>query len=983
MKLWPGLPAISAHSLCSSPPYFSPLFSSPLSSSPRCSSLLSIFKTLALALCLNVIAQCALSAPLQVPDDQPRSLAGHLESWTEPRDQHDPQALLDAFVDGSAAAQFKPFDKRSIQFSERNTWFRFDVQNPDGAARDIMLVLDNLLFYNLDVYYRNDGGTDAPHWVHQQGGLKLPWNIRPLAYRYYAFPLTVNAHSVSTVYLKVIPASNTLFAPYLVSARGLIQIANVSAGRANLFIGIVLGVTVYMLLLSIAARDWSATTAYYLAFMFGNLLVLAFINGELGALFNRAVAGHAAIGQMAANLALFSLLQFTRHVFQTWRNDRWINRHLLIFCATQIGTLLVSPWFNEQLSEFDTLITSVILFYLLGLAIYFAWQRRAAAGYYSFGVAGFLVWAIIFTLALQGIGPSNFLTTHSLELGYCFQGTVFALMLTEKLRRTRGERALAEAKAAHAQAESLAKSEFLAVMSHEIRTPMNGVLGMAELLNGTELNAAQRYYANTIYNSGKTLLRVLSDILDYSKVEAGKLDIEHAPFNLSDLLEAAVAPYRMSSIANKVVLSASIAPATPLWLIGDTVRLQQIITNLLSNAFKFTERGEVVVRIEQGRRDDNRIELCCCVSDTGPGIDAQAQARLFQSFAQADASTTRKFGGTGLGLAICKRLVELMDGEIDVQSTPGAGSVFRFSIWLQLGAAPVEAEIDLRGRRLLIMDDHIAYQRILIEQTQSLGMSAESVDTVADARARLQALDTTTDAMEFDLLILDLDMPDGDGLSLARELQHNGSGRVPILLVTASSSLPPAHALREAGISRAAFKPTSREQLAKLIAETLGIGQRELNTRGTEAQPPPNPSVDAREALQPHPQQLHLQQLRVLVAEDNAVNRQVLLAQMAKLNVVPTVVENGSAAVQAVAAQHFDLILMDCEMPEMDGYQATQAIRALEREQCRTPIRIIALTAHALEDSVQKSKSAGMDDHLTKPITLANLRAVLLASHRL
>jgi CheY-like chemotaxis protein/anti-sigma regulatory factor (Ser/Thr protein kinase) len=435
------------------------------------------------------------------------------------------------------------------------------------------------------------------------------------------------------------------------------------------------------------------------------------------------------------------------------------------------------------------------------------------------------------------------------------------------------------------------------------------------------------------------------------------------------------------------------------------VRLQQIITNLLSNAFKFTERGEVVVRIEQGRRNGDRIELCCCVSDTGPGIDAAAQARLFQSFAQADASTTRKFGGTGLGLAICKRLVELMDGAIDVQSAPGAGSVFRFSIWLQLGAAPLEPEIDLRGRRLLIMDDHIAYQRILIEQSQSLGMIAESVDTVADARTRLQALGAEADAAQ---LILDLDMPDGDGLSLAQELQHNGNTRVPILLVTASSSLPPANLLRAAGICRAAFKPTSREQLAKLIAETLGIGQRESGARA-ETQLPGETSGDTRELghnfQQLHPQQLdsqqlhsqqlhsqqqhlqqqylqqqHLQQLRVLVAEDNAVNRQVLLAQMAKLDVVPTVVENGRAAVQAIAAQNFDLILMDCEMPEMDGYQATQAIRAFEHEQRRAPVRIIALTAHALEDSVQKSKQAGMDDHLTKPITLANLRAVLLAS---
>ncbi|HSB96236.1 MAG TPA: response regulator [Spongiibacteraceae bacterium] len=908
-------------------------------------------------------AQSGICNPLQLLDDRPLPLAGHLDSWLEPPGERDPLAI----VEGRTATQFTPFDKASVQFGERNTWFRFQIENRRSGAQDAMLVLDNLLFYNLDVYYRQEAADETPaQWIHQQGGLKVPWNSRPLAYRYYAFPLSVDPHATLTVYLRVVPASNTLFAPYLVSPRGLIEIANLSANRANLFIGIVLGVTLYMLLFSIAARDWSATTTYYLGFMLGNLLVLAFINGELGPLFIHAVAGHAAIGQMAANVAIFSLLQFTRHVFQTWRNDPWINRSLLAFAATQLGTFLVSPWLNEALSEFDTLITSVILFYLLGLAIYFAWQRRAAAGYYSFGVAGFLAWAIVFTLGLQGIGPSNFLTIHGLELGYCFQGIVFALMLTEKLRRTRNERALAEAKAAHAEAESNAKSEFLAVMSHEIRTPMNGVLGMAELLNGTDLNTAQRYYTNTIYNSGKTLLRVLSDILDYSKVAAGKMDIERAPFNLSELLETTVAPYRMSSVANKVVLSASIAPDTPIWLIGDTVRLQQIITNLLSNAFKFTERGEVIVRIEQGRTAAGRIELCCCVQDTGPGISASAQARLFQSFAQADASTTRKFGGTGLGLAICKRLVELMDGEIEVQSAPGTGSTFRFRVWLQLANAPLERNIDLRGRRLLIMDDHIAYQRILIEQSQSLGMQADSVATVAEARARLQAAGADSTTPVFDLVILDLDMPDGDGLSLAQELQQNGHAHLPILLVTASSTLPSVEALRSAGIRRAAFKPTSREQLAKLIAETLGVDRREAGTRVGYVEQIPHPDDVSR-----------LVQLRVLVAEDNIVNRQVLLAQMANLGVVPTVVENGAAAVRAATTQSFDLILMDCEMPDMDGYQATQAIRAFEREQRRTPQRIVALTAHALEESEEKSRRAGMNGHLTKPITLAGLRSVL------
>lgn len=525
-------------------------------------------------------------------------------------------------------------------------------------------------------------------------------------------------------------------------------------------------------------------------------------------------------------------------------------------------------------------------------------------------------------------------------------------VVTDVTERRQLEEALRSAKAT-AEAASHAKSEFLANMSHEIRTPMNGVLGMVELLQTTRLDETQRYYARTIQSSGRTLLTVINDILDFSKVEAGKLELSEQPIDLTELVEDSVAPYR-SSATGSVRLIASIAPETPLHLVGDPVRVQQIIGNLLNNAFKFTEAGEVSLRISGIERDD-MVELACEVSDTGVGIAEADQAQLFNPFRQVGVPANRgRLRGSGLGLTICQRLVQLMDGEIGLRSTVGEGSTFWFSIRLQRDRTPLAVSGDeLIGKHLLVIDDSKAYLRIIEEQALTLGMRVTALHRPALAVAAAQS-------DRPDLIVLDLDMPGLDGFALERQLASPELAAVPRVLMTASSAPPSRRDLAGTGFAAAYVKPTSFAQLRTIL--TLALRQQEI---AEEASP-----VVLRPTYQGR---------RILVAEDNPINRQVIEAMLSQFEVQVEVAPDGISTVRRATANAaaFDLILMDCEMPNMDGYLATRTIRQHERAHGQRPVPIIALTAHALEEFRERSLDAGMDDHLNKPISLEALEGLL------
>ena len=900
-------------------------------------------------LCLAPAAHAQTGAPALIDAS---TSAGPLRPalWT----LRDPEAALDIRQllqatggDPSRWPGWKPVQQVKIgRYAEEPYWFYFRIANSSDRALDRVLDFHHPRLSQWQVHVIQRGALRESFLL----GSDVPRARHPIPYLNLAVPLHLPAHSELLVVMSSRNYSHYMPKVLQVVSWQELMADAVSAERSHIgYFGVMFAALVYNLMVWGATRNraalllaasgaWSCgLMAMFLGYLFLWLDTTTFAQLNIFML-------------LGAGIMCLPVL-FAVEFMQLGQQRPGLQRRLIKIMAFFI---LVAIGVRAMATTFEVMAVMWVLFVcipLIGCIITGIWQllrgNPAAPVYLLSGLP--LIAAQVGYLGGR-IGVTPAFSEEWIGAGQVLQMFVLSWALTHRVGRLRQDEL-------RAQAESRAKSDFMAKMSHEIRNPMNAVLGMSELLRHSGLNERQARYNEIIHASGSVLLTLLNDILDYARLEARKLELEHIPFDLHALALQTLSMFKGQAEQKQLELICDIAPGLPRQWQGDPTRLRQIMLNLLSNAVKFSPAGAITLSLG---RTDNGLRLG--VADSGPGLSEEQLAGLFEAFKQGSTEVARTHGGSGLGLSICRSLADLMGGSIRVESSPGAGATFWLDAPLQPmttgGAEPPPS--GLRGVRLLVVDTSDPLCDFIRRHGRHWGMEVCTTATGGDA---LKALGSAHHAgRPFQLICMDF----AQGEALVRYLREApGAGAVPMLALARASALPDARTAEALGLAGSLEKPVTPEELREAFIRALDL---------------PHPALaESAEHLGAVPAE---QSLRVLVAEDNPVNQQVISGLLKRMGHRVTLAGNGAEALARVQQGQFDLLLMDCDMPELDGWQATRAIRDWERANGRRPVCIVAVTGHGLPEHRQQCLDAGMQEQLLKPISLAALQPVLEACIR-